>query len=294
MKSAVVNAAIAAKYVSESEPDFYEFGFDVSTSDDLVTFIYETYFAMDTDKGWASLGGHENGPDDIIDIYRNGLYVPICPRLGFTEFVDLRNSTLPDRASILKRTDYRNQFIVVRKARLPGGWTSPAHDATIYKLFVMWKEPGNAEFEMRNTYFCVRHSDGKVLPCLHKAYGNHTVGAMSTQFWAGFVATVVLNAHDDSAHLWHVTTREAVISNNLKTPLILGCDPEMVKSLFYARDLPMTEEGRRRPILHWVQAHKRRVATGISVDVTRHLRGITEFDMGTFSFSITNPRKPIK
>jgi hypothetical protein len=293
MRSPVVDAAISARYVSPDEPEFCNFGFDVSTSDDLITFIYETYFALGTDKGWYKDVAVEAGPRDIIDLYKNGLYVPIVPRVAFTEYVDLRNSSLPDRASILKVDELNGyQFIVVQKCRLPGGWIAPAASSPTYKLFIMWKPNGKDAFEMRTTYFCVRISDGKVLPCLHKAYGNHTVGAASTQFWAGFVATVVLNAADDSAHLWHVTTRESVVSNAVKTPLILGCDPELVKSLFYARDMPLTDDGRRRPILHWVQAHRRRMLERKEIDVRKHLRGITEFDMGTFRFAITNPRKP--
>lgn len=38
----------------------------------------------------------------------------------------------------------------------------------------------------------------------------------------------------------------------------LGCTADEVKSLLYARQLPMTATGRKRPILHLVAAHRRR------------------------------------
>ena len=95
----------------------------------------------------------------------------------------------------------------------------------------------------------------------------------------------------DSRHLWRVETAERVVGGRHKTPLRLGVSVEHVKSLFYARQAPLTESGRRRPILHWVRAHQRRIAAGIDIDVRKHLRGIEAFEMDGFAFRITQPTK---
>jgi len=47
----------------------------------------------------------------------------------------------------------------------------------------------------------------------------------------------------------------------------LGCMREEIKSLLYARDLPMTSTGRKKPILHLVAAHKRRIKEGTDIDI---------------------------
>lgn len=108
---------------------------------------------------------------------------------------------------------------------------------------------------------------------------------------AGFchLGATVLNAWADRQHLWNVRTTELVY--NRPTPVTIGTSADRIKSLFYARSLPLTESGRKRPILHWVRAHERRLQAGIDIDVTQHLRGTDKFEMGGFAFEITNPVK---
>ena len=50
---------------------------------------------------------------------------------------------------------------------------------------------------------------------------------------------------------------------------------------FAMRDAPVSAQGRRRALLHWVAKHMRR-ANKNPVEVKRHMRGIHEFDMGGF------------
>lgn len=78
-------------------------------------------------------------------------------------------------------------------------------------------------------------------------------------------------------------------SEDLTTRLIV--DVEQVKSLFYARTLPPTESGRRSPILHWVQSHKRRLKSGTDIDISKYLRGVSEFEMYGTRMQILNPQK---
>lgn len=64
---------------------------------------------------------------------------------------------------------------------------------------------------------------------------------------------------------------------------------EEVKSLLYARSLPMTATGRKRPILHLVESHKRRMRNGIDVDVTAFLRGQQTVEIGGTVFKVNPP-----
>lgn len=100
----------------------------------------------------------------------------------------------------------------------------------------------------------------------------------------------VVGLHNDARYFWNVQAAEEW-EDGMTAKANFSIDAEYVKSLFYARSLPVTKSGRMRPILHWVNAHKRRLKQGIDIDIAKHLRGISEFDMHTVRFSITRPRK---
>jgi hypothetical protein len=100
-----------------------------------------------------------------------------------------------------------------------------------------------------------------------------------------FIASSSLNHAAESTLLWNVNALEG------EALAKFGVHEEQVKSLFYARSLPMTETGRKRPILHWVASHRRRIKEGTDIDVKKHMRGITEFVMLDTKFTITNPPK---
>jgi hypothetical protein len=67
----------------------------------------------------------------------------------------------------------------------------------------------------------------------------------------------------------------------------------LVKSLFFARELPITDTGRKRPILHWVRAHKRRIAERIEIDIEKYMRGTATMIMQGVEFEITKPQKRV-
>jgi hypothetical protein len=98
-------------------------------------------------------------------------------------------------------------------------------------------------------------------------------------------ASCVLGLGSDKKHLWNVTANEGFAKATF------GVYPEQIKSLFYSRELPMTETGRKRPILHWVRSHRRRIKEGIEVDIEKHLKGINEFVYNGTKFIITRPLK---
>jgi hypothetical protein len=92
---------------------------------------------------------------------------------------------------------------------------------------------------------------------------------------------------DDMQHTWRITAISA------ETKVTIGAYAENVKSLLYARSLPVTGTGRKRPILHAVQAHRRRMKSGIDIDIKPFLRGITEVEMDGAKFIVEAPQRLI-
>lgn len=108
-------------------------------------------------------------------------------------------------------------------------------------------------------------------------------------FWGRLLAHNV-GLYNDAQLFWEV---RAVEEWELAVParVRFAVDVEYIKSLFYARSLPMTEKGRLRPILHWVRAHQRRLREGVDIDIKKHLRGVDAFEMHGVNFEIGRPRK---
>ena len=87
----------------------------------------------------------------------------------------------------------------------------------------------------------------------------------------------------DARHVWKIRAEEEAGA------VRVGCTPEEVKSLLYARTLPTTATGRKRPILHLVAAHRRRLREGIDIDVRSHLRGLQPVEFGGTRFQVQPP-----
>lgn len=100
-----------------------------------------------------------------------------------------------------------------------------------------------------------------------------------TEQWASFA----LQALADRRFCWVISAREQIAKAHL------GCMKEEVKSLLYARSLPLTATGRKRPILHLVEAHKRRMKSGIDIDVSSFLRGTQTVVIGNTEFKVNPP-----
>lgn len=78
------------------------------------------------------------------------------------------------------------------------------------------------------------------------------------------------------------------------TKFRFSVSPDQAKSLFYARSLQPTKTGRQKPILHWVQAHRRRMKSGIEVNISDYLRGVESFDLFGTKMEIISPQKAIR
>ena len=89
----------------------------------------------------------------------------------------------------------------------------------------------------------------------------------------------------DRVNMFNVMAQEG------EAKALFGIYESQIKSLFYARKLPMTTTGRKKPILHWVKAHQRRIKEGIDIDIRKHLRGESKFEMNGTRFSIVSPHR---
>lgn len=102
---------------------------------------------------------------------------------------------------------------------------------------------------------------------------------------AVYLSSMTFNLWNDRQTLWNVEATDG------KARATFGVYMEQVKSLFYCRDLPITNTGRKRPILHWVSAHRRRMALGTDINIDKYLRGIISFEMSGTLFTISRPIK---
>jgi len=105
-----------------------------------------------------------------------------------------------------------------------------------------------------------------------------------------FLSSMTMNNWMDRRMYWLVETAETE-PGGATAKATFGVWDDQIKSLFYARTKPMTEAGRKRPVLHWVEAHKRRMQNGSEIDVQEHLRGSNEFVMEGTRFRIFQPMK---
>ena len=97
-------------------------------------------------------------------------------------------------------------------------------------------------------------------------------------------ASMAMQFVADSRFCWTIKAEES------EAKVRLGCQKEEIKSLLYARSLPMTETGRKRPVLHLVEAHKRRLKNGTDIDITSFLRGSAKVEMNGTLFTVIPPK----
>jgi len=113
--------------------------------------------------------------------------------------------------------------------------------------------------------------------------GRHRLGTFVFN-QVGHITSLLIDDFSKRQNLWNVDAKE----ENVRTQF--GVNPEQIKSLFYAREEPKTPTGRRRPILHWIRSHQKRMREGTEVKtIPKKLRGVSEFVMDGTKFKITKP-----
>lgn len=231
-----------------------------------------------------------------------GLYFPSNSRVilnPLTEKLDIESDPLPESGCICMRKDYKEGdyngyihiFSFAKKKELPKNFYKRGN-GTIYQMDNII--PSNDYIEGEKNYFTVS-KDGNIRACSsfvsnQSGFGGtnkiitqeqHEPSCLSN---AEYRASVALQWVADKKYCWSITAKENIAKATL------GCMMEEVKSLLYARSLPMTATGRKRPILHLVESHKRRMRNGTDIDVTSFLRGQQTVEIGGTVFSVNPPK----
>jgi hypothetical protein len=275
---------------------------------------YPSYSHPPTFKDWVSM---------------KNMYIPPPGRSFYYDSIDLRNDGPPQNCSLVGMGDFFRYYETTNKywygyssgpptmagltlsiqKRKPKECRLILKNDPIYKI-TLWEyfENGIPEYfadgetarkvhdkgkiRIDKDHVCVRtmadffqiNKTGQILKVNRPAHAqvNHSY----IKEWAAWANC----AHYDKRHLWRVFLVERYKGSILGL-LEFGVDQEKVKSILYARELPVTIEGRKRPILHWVTSHKRRIKEGIEIDIEKHLRGINKFSMFGNEFFIAHPTK---
>lgn len=281
--------------------DFTEIGIPIFESEDLTDNLIRIYLALIT-KGWRAESVQTPLPlDKIANLYQKGLSLSCVKRVAISGQIDTKNDGIADFAAIPIQNRGQFDFTACHRVKtLPHGWSAlPFSDHLLWagrvhrggdvsrseKRSDKTAGIGSSPLSIDAWYYCVVKD--RIFACKRNNWPNLTPAACLAIQVAAALQTV-----SDLKTLWNVETAETVLSS-VKTPMKLGVDGEIVKSLFYARQAPITGMGRKRPILHWVSSHQRRIREGIDIDIREHLRGITEFEMDGFSFRITSPMKAL-
>ena len=210
---------------------------------------------------------------------------------------DMQNDTLPESGcyTILPEgktaecnPDTYAITVHFKKATSLGKYWHQQSGGTLYELtFIYALKAGGIMGERR--YITV-DKNGVIFPCKQKfqsPIGYHKHEVIETEpvilKETEMMGSIVLQISADRRFCWAITAQEA------KAKVHLGCMQEEIKSLLYARSLPVTETGRKRPVLHLIESHKRRLKSGIDIDVTSYLRGQQSVEINGTRFQINPP-----
>lgn len=242
--------------------------------------------------------------NELLRIRKFGCYFPPEDRDFFADEFQVSVDGFPSEVCISFESNNdqsfaKDEYLTILNAKriqsLPGGVKPHTisympKDEAIYSLTFLCPTLSN-KLHIQKTYFTLDKNgqihdtyfyDPEKRKYIVAATGTiKTTGQRTDKIWAA----CVLNLGSDNKHLWNVTAKEGIARATF------GVYPEQIQSLFYAREMPMTETGRKRPILHWVAAHHRRLKNGIEIDIEKHLRGINEFVYQGTKFQITRPLK---
>lgn len=233
------------------------------------------------------------------DIYRArnfGPYFPTKDRLMIDGgVVDLLNDDLPQMASFAvdgqigrnksednEAAGYLKMGFARRINRLPRQLRPTCFNPVAHYEVLIWipsdqHEKGSFMTKIWGSI----NQQGKIF----NADTPETCATQKDAITAILLLSAILQFYNDSKYLWNVAAVEQ------EARATFGVYEDEVKSLFYSRTLPVTMTGRKRPILHWVAAHRRRIKEGIDIDIEKYLRGISEFEMNGTMFRITRPQR---
>lgn len=228
-------------------------------------------------EGIRNAGPHMPGKDRIV----------LPHTIGF----DLDNDPLPERACIsIPGEDEGRQIGYLRRMNGVVIWRDLAaldvarmpDDMPWYRVTYLFTK----RRALRGcTVWCWIDAAGKVR--IAESPGMEADDVRGNAAMADMICTT-LQAEADRRFCWEIAADEGYAKASL------GCTAEEVKSLLYARQLPVTATGRKRPILHLVAAHRRRMKEGIDVDIKPFLRGVAEVTMDGTQFKVRAPQTGVQ
>lgn len=296
-------ADIESFMASEDVPEkgLFRIGVPLLESEDTAEYIYTwllTLMAKEYRTGWSGLSASE-----LRKFETKGVYIPAASRLAYWDMVDGNYLDLPhymilgavapeDKGKPIHQS-LRAFFTAQRldpKEFRGRRFALPLSAAQHYRIRMWMDLDKDGSLTTGSMYASIRNKDGKIVPFPWASDAGSDPRLSELRGAVTGHAAMVFNAYVDREHLWLVDTLEQLDVDRVQR-IQLGVEPEMVKSLFYARSLPVTPAGRKRPILHWVNAHQRRIREGIEIDISKHLRGIDSFLLGGLNMQISQPRK---
>lgn len=159
----------------------------------------------------------------------------------------------------------------------------------LYELMFLVSE--NEYVEGERFFFTVT-KEGRIMACEQVVTvdtgarsGRHENYRTTPPELAGYEinAATVLQYLADKRFCWTIEAHES------DAFVRIGCQEEEIKSLLYARTLPLTKTGRKRPILHLVEAHKRRMRNGTDIDIPTGVRGVETVEINGTRFVVRPP-----
>lgn len=286
---------ITSKTQHMSPPSFFnadQFPLD----DEAIADLAINAMLLVMNNGTRYFGSTKGDITDYAALVGYGVRFPWKDRISFGTNIDLINDDLPEQAVIGLTRQKKGQFAQCAYACVAPNFIAHKFSALagvqkVYRVGLitgfdplsrqMAKTPSNDIESVVRPYYAGVMKDGSCI--------GSTTDGRPDMFGANILAYVVC-LHNDRRYFWDVTATEE-FWDGLPAKAHFSIDQEYVKSLFYARSVPITQTGRLRPILHWVRAHQRRIKDGIDIDIAKHLRGIDAFSMHGVNFSISQPRK---
>lgn len=243
--------------------------------------------------------------DDMLRIRRHGVTVAAPDRLflaeGDMKAIDEHLATIPASGCISFGEDlnpadpdhmdsYCSLIYFRRVPKLPrkAAMLSPG---LIYEIIRVYPQERGEVMGMRD-FVTVNPLTRRITACMelgHRPRAQMLQHTTAPPHRAGSEELLNFSTQyvDDLRHQWRITALTE------ETKVTVGAYAENVKSLLYARTLPMTPTGRKRPILHVVHAHRRRLQEGTEIDIDQFLRGTREIEMDGTLFKVDAPQRLI-
>lgn len=283
-------------------------------SEDMINRAYSGLLAcmsmVEPNKGDTividTCNGNRKRDFDTFSPLKEGIYIPGSKRNYWVGYVDPVDFPLPETGCVFIQSGYTEvdfAFITIKRIKkLPKKTVCQCKKPKyVYKAFNFYtRNPKLGNHFCSESYFAIGEN-GEVYtvvdllklrdPVYNTAKTLFFDNENISNFSAGAISLLA-----DRRYIWNIRTSEPFTINDAPATAVVnfGVEEEMVKSLVFARDEPLTPSDRKRPILHWVRSHKRRLANNIDINIQKHLRGITDFKMGELDFQITEPVKKIK